>query len=45
VDSRSGPVETVRRFQPARFVDPGQTGGVAVDALDALEFGAGEVLP
>lgn len=45
VDSRNGPVETVRRFQPARFVDPGQTGGVAVDALDALEFGAGEVLP
>lgn len=45
VDSRSGPVETLRIFQPARSVGSGRTGGSANDAYDALEFGVGEVLP
>jgi hypothetical protein len=45
VDSRDGPVETVRRFRPAGFVGQDHTGDVAVDAFDALEFGAGEMLP
>jgi hypothetical protein len=43
VDSRNGPMETVRRFQPARFQGSAPDGDVAGDALDALEYGASEL--
>ncbi|OBF60929.1 hypothetical protein A5787_18130 [Mycobacterium sp. 852002-50816_SCH5313054-b] len=42
VDSANGPVETVRRFTPARFQDQASDNG---DALDALEVTTDELLP
>ncbi len=45
VDGANGPVETVRRFIPAGFDGQGYDDGVAVDAVDAAEFAADELLP
>ncbi len=45
VDSANGPVETARRFRPARFQDQAFSDDVAVDALDAAEIAADELLP
>jgi hypothetical protein len=44
VDGDRGPVETVRRFTPARLPGPAWGGDAAGDALDALDV-ADDLLP
>ncbi len=45
VDGANGPVETVRRFISAGSQGQGYDDGAAVDAVDAAEFAADELLP